>query len=56
MKDVLRSVISIVQTKFAGITIISTIGNNDVLNETLPVLGSDSQKTLFYGEIYEIWF
>ena len=55
MKDVLRAVINSVQTKFPGVPIISAIGNNDVLNH-YQAPGNESQKELFYGDLFDIWF
>ena len=55
IKDIFRAVIASVQTKFPVVPIISTIGNNDVLNH-YQAPGNESKKALFYRDLFEIWF
>jgi hypothetical protein len=54
MKDVLTAVVEAVKKEFPGVPIIPTIGNNDLLNHYEAP--RDDQKSLFYGDVYDIWF
>lgn len=55
MKKVFQAVIASVEKQFPGVPIIPTIGNNDLLNH-YQAPKNESEKALFYGDLYDIWF
>jgi Icc-related predicted phosphoesterase len=55
MKRVIKAIIDSVIAKFPGVPIIPSIGNNDVLNH-YQAPKNQSQKELFYGDLFNIWF
>jgi hypothetical protein len=54
MKQVIGKVMEMIQNTLPGVAIVSSIGNNDLLNHYQAP--NATEKAMYYGELFELWF